>query len=444
MWHTIKTALHKILPQPLVLFYHYALAVLGQFLYGFPGQKLIIIGITGTKGKTSAAHFVWSVLNAGGIKTGLISTATISLGEKTFPNPWHMTMPGRFKIPSLMSKMLKKNLTHLVLEVTSQGLSQYRASGISFDIAIFTNLTEEHLEAHGGFAKYRQAKKILFESLQKSLPKKWLGKPVPKTIIVNADDPHGEFYQNSWAEQKITYSLEGPSDYQAKILSPENGDAGKNSFVVNQETYQINLPGEFNVLNTLPAIVVGEIFALPKEQIKNGLENLKFIPGRMEEIILGQSFKIFVDYAHEPAGLTKVLNFGRKLAGAENKLIVLTGGQGGGRDKRKRAIMGEIAGKMADYVVVTNEDPYEDDPEEIIKEVGQGSIRTGKKLGKNLFFESERLNGLKKALSLAQKNDVIIVAGKGAEKTMAIKGKLIPWSDHEKIKEILQSFKSRF
>ena len=436
----LKSKIKKLIPERFISFYHLALAASAAFYYGWPSKKMIVIGITGTKGKTSAANFIWSVLTAGGRKTGLIGTANIRIGEIEMLNKYHMTMPGRFILQKLLRQMTDVGCEFAIVETTSEGIKQWRHFGIFYDIAVFTNLTPEHLEAHGNsFERYKEAKGRMFKALKNGERKIIGGKEIKKIIIVNYDDPHKEYFLNFPADKKINFGTREGADFQAdKIRNPGEGL----EFLVDRAPYQINILGKFNVYNALPAIVIGSIFGISYEKIREGLKNLKNIPGRMEKIDEGQEFLIFVDYAHEKEGMSAVLETAREItAESIGKVIVLLGAEGGGRDKSKRPVLGEIAGKYADFVVISNVDPYEDDPKEICEDIAVAAEKFGKTRGKDLFVTLDRREGIKKAISLANKNDVVLITGKGSEQSIVIGGKRYPWDDRTVVREELNKLK---
>ena len=436
----IKSIIKIFVPKRFISLYHLTLAALAAFYYGWPSKKMIIIGITGTKGKTSAANFIWSVLNAGGRKIGLIGTANIRIGEMETLNKYHMTMPGRFILQKLLKQMASAGCEFAVVETTSEGIKQWRHFGIFYDIAVFTNLTPEHLEAHGNsFERYREAKGRMFKALKNGERKIIGGKEIKKIIIVNYDDPHKEYFLNFPADKKINFGTREGADFQAdKIRNTGEGL----EFFIGSTLYEINILGKFNVYNALPAIVIGSIFGISYEKIREGLKNLKNIPGRMEKIDEGQEFLIFVDYAHEKEGMSAVLETAREItAESIGKVIVLLGAEGGGRDKSKRPVLGEIAGKYADFVVISNVDPYEDDPKEICEDIAVAAEKFGKTRGKDLFVTLDRRNGIKRAISLANKNDVVLITGKGSEQSIVIGGKRYPWDDRTVTREELNKLK---
>ena len=439
-----KSKIKKLIPYQIISLYYLALAAAAAFYYGWPTKKMIVIGITGTKGKTSAANFIWSVLVAGGYKTGLISTANIRIGDTEMLNKYHMTMPGRFILQKLLNQMANAGCKFAIVETTSEGVKQWRHFGIIYDIAVFTNLHPEHLQAHGGiFEKYKEAKGKMFIALKNGKHKTIGGEEIKKIIIANYDDLHKEYFLNFPADKKITFGVVGQADFQAdKVQNTSNGL----EFFVGSTLYDINTLGKFNVYNALPAIAIGSFFGIPKEKIQEGLENLKNIPGRMERIDEGQNFLVFVDYAHEKEGMNAVLDTARELVIKNSgKIVVLLGAEGGGRDRSKRSQLGEIAAKKADFVVISNVDPYEDDPKEICENIAAAAENPltggGKIRGRDLFVIEDRREGIKKALSLARANDVVLMTGKGAEQSIIIGSKHCPWDDRVIVREELNKLK---
>lgn len=433
---SLKSKIKKLIPERLISFYHFCLAALAAFYYGFPSKKMIVIGVTGTKGKTSAANFIWSVLNTAGFKTGLIGTANIRIGDVEMLNKYHMTMPGRFILQRLLKRMADAGCKFAIVETTSEGIKQWRHFSIDYDIAVFTNLHPEHLEAHGGdFLNYKQAKGKMFKALSNGSRKTIGGEEIKKIIIANYDDLHKEYFINFPADKKITFGTIEGADFQADQI--RNTGYGL-EFLVGPMLYEINILGKFNVYNALPAVAIGLLFGIPKEKTQEGLKNLKIIPGRMEKIDEGQNFLVFVDYAHEKEGMNAVLETtGEIAAETGGKVIVLLGAEGGGRDKAKRPALGEISAKKADFVVVSNVDPYEDDPKEICEDIACVAEKFGKIRDKNLFVIEDRREGIKKALSLARGNDIILITGKGSEQSIVIGGKRYPWDDRVVVREEL-------
>jgi UDP-N-acetylmuramoyl-L-alanyl-D-glutamate--2,6-diaminopimelate ligase len=431
----MKNKIKKIIPYKIFDIYYYSSAILSALVYSFPSKKMIVIGVTGTKGKTSTINFIWSCLTAGGYKTGIISTANIRIGEKESMNKYHMTMPGRFVIQSLMSDMAKQGCRFCIIETTSEGIKQHRNIGISYDILVFTNLFPEHLPSHdNSFEKYKQTKGIIFKDLISSFRKIVAGNEVKKVIITNSDSDHAEYYSSFKSDEKISFSINKNSDYKAENIS--NTKTGV-KFDVNGEEYETKILGKFNIYNALPAIAISKLFNIDKTSIRKGLKHLELIPGRMEIINEGQDFTVVVDYAHEKESMTNLLQTAVSIRKPGSKIIVLLGAEGGGRDKAKRPLMGEISAKLADYVIVANVDPYEDDPKEIIEDIAVVAEKFGKTRNKDLFTIEDRKTAIEKAFELAKTDDIVLITGKGAEQSMIIDGKSIPWDDRKVVRSIL-------
>lgn len=443
----MKKLLKKIFPEELFLQYHCLKALLAARYYGQPTSQMTVIGITGTKGKTSVGNFLWSVLNANGLKTGLTGTANIRIGNEEILNQYHMTMPGPFVLQKFFKQMLEVGCQYCIVETTSEGIKQSRHLGINYDWLIFTNLTPEHLPSHGGsFAEYKKKKGELFATLKKH-HKLIKQRAIKSLSIINQDSEHKDFFLGFSADKKITYGLTPGADVLATSIT---GDENGVKFKINQDDYELKIIGAFNIYNALPAIIVGREAGLTPAQIKTGLAKLNLIPGRMEKIDLGQDFTVIVDYAHEKESMTRAMETAELIREAaprgealRGKIIVNLGAEGGGRDKAKRPQMGEIVGRRADYVVVSNVDPYEDDPTEIIEDIASVAEQNGKTRDKDLFTIADRREGIKKCLSLAHTGDVVMITGKGAEQSITIDGVTTPWDDRvvarEELKKILDN-----
>jgi len=431
----MKSFLHKIVPAPVFSLYHLCFAWLAALRFGFPSKRMIVIGVTGTKGKTSAINYIWSVLNAGGIKTGIITTANVRIGEKEVVNPFHMTMPGRFKIQGFLREMVREGCEVAIVETTSQGIEQHRHVGIDYDVAVFTNLSPEHIDAHKTFENYKAAKGKLFALLSKCARKEFRGKQFPKTIIANNDSEYAEYFLSFKADKKASYGIQNQADVKAEGVTATNAGA---VFSAGTALYELSIPGVFNVYNALPGIVVGGLFGINVLDIQKGVKGMNLIPGRMEEIKEGQNFRVFVDYAHERQSMTYVAEAANTMKGVNGRSIILLGAEGGGRDKGKRAIMGEIVGRLSDIVICSNVDPYEDDPTPIVEDIALAAELASKVRGENLFVIEDRREGINKALSIAREGDVVFITGKGAEQSIVIGGVSIPWDDRTVVREELQ------
>ena len=429
----IKKIIKKFTPSWLLSLYHYFLAVLAKILYGHPSAKLIVIGVTGTNGKTTTVNLISQLLECLGYKTGLTSTVNFKVGYREKLNDKKMTMLGRWQTQRLLRQMLKAGCQYAVIETSSQGIEQWRHLGINYDLAVFTNLTPEHIEAHGSFENYRAQKEKLFKHLAASPRKKIVGQKVPKIIIANSDDEEFIRLKKFRADKFVSYGFKNKANYQATDLKLENGLA---VFNFEQKTIRTGMLGEFNAYNVLAAIAVIKALGLSVERAVGC--KLGGVPGRQEFIQPGQDFRLMVDYAPEPVSLEKLYEAIDQLS--YKKLIHVLGSTGGGRDKSRQPTLGQMAGQKAQVVIVTNEDPYNDDPMEIINNVAQGALNVGKTENKDLFKILDRREAIAKAISLAQKDDLVLITGKGAEQAICVAdGQKIPWDDRQVARELLKS-----
>ncbi len=416
--------------------YHYLIPQLADIFYGFPGKKMIVVGITGTKGKSTTCRLVASVLQAGGYKVGLMSTVEFQIGDKRWLNDKKMSMLGKGQIQGMLKEMLKAGCQYAVIETSSEGILQNRHLGVHYDIAVFTNLGTEHSERHGGFENLRFSKGRLFSDLKKENNKILNGKRIEKIIVVNIDDPHYVYFLNFPADKKITYSIVKQSDNQGKLLSV---DVRGVRFVVNNKEYKLNLVGDFNIPNALAAIAVAKSQGISGEKIAEGLVQVKKLEGRMEFVEAGQDFKVIVDYAHEPLSYAALFKTLRQLAGTNGKTIAVIGSDGGGRDVGKRSKMGQIAGELCDYVVVSDVNCFDEDPKAIAEMLAKGAREAGKKDNENLFVVVDRREGIKKAIELAKSGDVVAITAKGTETVICVaNGQKIPWDDRRVAEESLK------
>ena len=425
-------AIKKITPDFIKNTYHKVRSFHAAAKHSFPAKKMFIIGVTGTKGKTSTANYVWSVLHAGGYNAGLVSSAIFRIGAEEKINTTKMTMPSPYVIQKKLKEMETRGIEIVVVEMTSEGMKQFRHTGISVDIAIFTNLTPEHLTSHkGSFEIYKKAKGALFKALHHA-PRKLRGKLIPTTIIANADSEHAKYYLSFPADKKITFGIHKGDVRATNIVSEKL----TTHFIIEKNEITLSIPGVFNVCNALPAFIVGKTLAIPTGKIQAGLQALKVIPGRMEIINEGQDFTVIVDYAHEPASIAALLTAAESMKDPAGKIILLTGIIGGGRESRKPLI--KIAAKRSDILVITNEDPYDGDPKKMIDELVPVAVEEGKIVNDTVFPIYDRTEGIKKALSKAVKNDIVLISGKGAEQTMMTKAGAIPWDEREIVRKLVQ------
>jgi len=422
--------------------YHFLLAYISYWLFGRPSKKIIVIGVTGTKGKSTTCRYITSVLEAGGYKVGLLSTVDIQIAGRRVLNKYKMTMLGRGKIQRLLKKMVKAGCQYAVIETASEGILQYRHFGLNYDVAVMTNLGTEHSERHGGFENLKRDKGKLFSGLQN---KKMIdSKDVKKVIVVNGDDKNADFYYNFPSDEKWVCSINSNT-----IKNEENILKAQNIKVTNRGTsfkidsvYDLKLVGDFNVYNALFAIAVGKSQNISEKNIKDGLENVEKVEGRMEYIDQGQDFDVIVDYAHEPMSLTALFNTLRRLLIKDGRLISIVGSDGGGRDKKKREKMGEIAGELSDFVIITDVNCFDEDPKAIAQMLAIGARSVGKKEDKDLFIEIDRKKAIQKAFNIAKKGDVVVITAKGTEPCIVqAGGNRIPWDDRDVARELLKNIK---
>ncbi len=423
---------------------HFLLAWMAYWYYGRPGRKLVVIGVTGTKGKSSTCRFIASALEAGGYKVGLLSTAEFQIGDKRWLNDKKMTMLGRGQIQSMLKEMIKAGCKYAIVETSSEGILQYRHYGLHYDIAIFTNLGSEHSERHGGFENLKRDKGRLFAALNKYPHKILDGKKVPKIIIANADDPNAPYYLHFPADKKFAYGfLDHPEITSAveyfKVHLEENEDSMRTDFAfADGRCFHLMIPGKFNVYNALAGILTAESQGVDLAAVSTRLLGVYDIPGRMEFIDENQPFKLVVDYAHEPMSLTALFTTLRSIVGKNNKVIAVIGSDGGGRDKAKRFAMGEIAGKLCDTIVISDVNSFDEDPKEIAEMLAEGTRSAGKRDGENLFVIIDRRAGMKRALELAQPGDAVVFTAKGTEPCIVgANGEKIPWDDRSVARELL-------
>ncbi|PIR89984.1 hypothetical protein COS93_01305 [bacterium (Candidatus Gribaldobacteria) CG07_land_8_20_14_0_80_33_18] len=403
----MKETIKKFIPAFLIGWYHFFLAFLGVLIYRFPSclrrqaKKIKVIGITGTKGKSTVVELASRILENAGYKVASLSSIKFKIGEKEWPNKLKMTMPGRMKVQRFLREAVNSNCQYAILEVTSEGILQHRHQFIDFNVVVFTNLSPEHIERHGSFENYRKAKGKLFKACK-------------KVHILNLDDENVNYFLQFKAEKKFGFTSTSIKELPTGL-----------NFEIEDIKFELNLLGQFNVYNALAAICIGLSQGIDLETCKSSLERIKGIPGRMEEVI-SQPFKVIVDYAHTPDSLESVYK-----TLSDSKLICVLGAAGGGRDKWKRPKMGEIASKYCQKIILTNEDPYDESPLKILEDIEKGFPQT-------LEYEKilDRREAIKKALSLAKKDDTIIITGKGCEPWMCVAGgKKIPWDDRQVVKE---------
>lgn len=436
----MKKLIRKLIPKSALDNLHYAESLHYARRHGHPTEKMVVIGIVGSKGKTTTANMIWAALSASGAKVGLIGTANIRVGAKEEMNKYHMTMPGAPAMQKILAGMKKAGCGYVVMEVPSEAQTQWRHIGINFDVLVFTNVEREIMASHrGSMEVLHQHNKRVFSAMQKSAKKIIAGKIISKIIITNADSNDSKAYSDFGVDKIATYSVDAASNYQAKNI--KSSAKGVN-FTIGQDRYHINLPGSINASNAAAAVAVASELGVEAATISKGLSDLGGVPGRMERIEAKQPFTVMVDYAHSPASMKTLMASAHDIVKDGAKVITLLGSEGGGRDIAKQPIMGEIAGKGSDYVIVSNVDPYEDDPATIIEGVAKGVRKAGLKDDKNLFCIEDRRAGIAKALSIASKGDLVLITGKGAEQSIVIGGVSSPWDDRKVVREELKKLQA--
>lgn len=387
-------------------FKHLPSAVLSGLFYGFPENKLKFIGVTGTDGKTTTVNLIYHILHQCGLPTAMISTVSAKINDKEFDTGLHVTAPDPWQLRKLLRKMVKEKIEYVVLEVTSHGLDQFRVWGISYEVGVITNVTHEHLDYHRTYRNYLQAKAKLLEK--------------SKVAIVNKDDFSYGFLsaklQKFPKTKVVTYSIKTEADFTVKNFS-----------------FITKLPGEYNRYNCLAAIAAVSTLGISGEKIRKAVSSFEGVTGRMEEINAGQDFKVIVDFAHTPNALEQALNTLRKKLNKDARLIAVFG-CAGLRDKQKRPMMGEISGRIADHTVITAEDPRTEDVGKICEQIAEGC----QKAKGEYTIVPDRTKAIDLAAQkLAKKGDIVVICGKGHEKSMCFGKTEYPWSDQEAVKKAL-------
>ena len=443
----------------------FSMAPLSACFYDNPSERLIVIGVTGTEGKSSTVSFIWQLLRACGKKAGFISTVEYSFGEEALPNPQHQTTPEAPIIQHHLNQMLENGCTYAVVETSSHGLSPRlnRTGNIFFDCGAFMNVTLEHLEFHKTFEQYRDDKANLFRDLDKGDHIKTIGGEKTKITpvgIVNLEDPSAEYFvkatkQKVWGftslgmagrnaeseekplpplPEKIPYLTASNLLSDAKGLSFDVVSSTGDSFSVKSK-----LPGTFNAYNLMAAVIaVSSMTGLSMKEVSEKIPELTPVKGRMTVIDQGQPFELIVDYAHTPSSFETIFPPLRKRC--KGKMIALFG-SGGERDLTKRPLQGQIAAKYCDIVILADEDPRGEDPVELLKMIAAGAEKEGKKMNENLFITHERPKAIRQAFSLAGENDIVLLLGKSHENSIIYKSGAIPYDEISEAKKALSELK---
>ncbi|MES2213850.1 MAG: UDP-N-acetylmuramyl-tripeptide synthetase [Patescibacteria group bacterium] len=417
----IKKFIPRSLFDALAPVYHYLLALTSALIYWFPSKQLTVLAVTGTKGKSSTAEMLSSIFEAAGYKTALLGTIRFKIGDESRPNKEKMTMPGRFFVQKFLREAVTKECDVAVVEISSEAAKQYRHKFIYLDSLVFTNLSPEHIESHGSFEKYRAAKLRITESLGRKLKDK-------SVVVANADDPNADLFLKCGATESYPYSL--------KDAEPYTVDGSGICFTYKETEIKSPLRGVFNLYNLLGASVCAEAFGISPLAIKEGIEKLSLIKGRVEFVKLPedhplkdtQNFDVVVDYAHTAESLGELY----KAFETQRKICVL-GNTGGGRDKWKRPEMAKVADYFGEEIILTNEDPYDEDPDHIISDMLPGfSTHTPHVI-------MDRRAAINEAIRRAKPGDVVLITGKGTDPCIMLAGgKRLEWSDYDVAREELE------
>lgn len=392
--------------------YHLCLALSGAVLCGWPSRRMNVIGVTGTKGKSSTTEMISAIFEEAGIETAVLNSIRIKIGAESQRNEMRMSMPGRFYIQHFLLKALKKGCRVSIIEMTSEGARQHRERGISMDALVFTNLAPEHIESHGSYQAYEDAKFKLGVQLARSRKR-------PRIMVANADDEHSKRYLALPVEKSLPFSISADATHS----SDERGG----HFTFEGEDIAIHLPGTFSLENALAAATVTHAFGIPVATIRTALAKITTIPGRAERIEAGQDFDVVVDYAHTPDSLKALYE-----AYSSKRKICVMGATGGGRDKWKRPVMGKMASDYCDVIILTNEDPYDEDPRKIVDGLASG-------MEKKPEIVMDRRQAIAYGISLAQTGDAVLITGKGTDPNIAgPRGTKLVWSDAQVAREEIE------
>jgi len=386
---------------------HFLEAILALIIYRYPGRQLKVIGVTGTDGKTTTVHLIYHLLNTADKKVAFISTVGAKIGKKEIDTGFHVTTPNPWHVQKILRQLVNQKIEYVVLESTSHGLDQHRLLGCNFSIGVLTNITHEHLDYHRTFKRYLKAKAKLFKNV--------------KIAILNRDDKHFNYLKRvAKKAQVISYGIKKKADF-----TPQNFK------------FKTSLVGEYNQYNCLAAIATASSLGIEEKVIRKAIQSFKPVKGRMEEIKEGQKFRVIVDFAHTPNSLKQTLKTLRSQIPSKSRLITVFG-CAGERDREKRPMMGKIATELADLTVLTAEDPRTEDVDEIINQIAKGCQKGGGVEDKTFFRVPDRQEAINFAIQkLAKKNDIVVICGKGHEKSICFGKKELPWRDQKAAKKAL-------
>jgi UDP-N-acetylmuramoyl-L-alanyl-D-glutamate--2,6-diaminopimelate ligase len=416
-----------------------ALADVSAAFYDHPARELTVIGVTGTDGKTTTANLIFHILQAAGHQAGMVSTVNAVIGDRVLDTGFHVTTPEAPDVQRYLRQMANAGLTHVILEATSHGLAQKRVGACEFDVGVVTNITHEHLDYHGSYEAYRDAKAELFRQVASSLRK---SPRIPKAAVINADDrsyPYLRALILALGLTPLRYGLAPEADLWAENV--ENTTSGLAFDVVSPDVrarFETHLEGLYNVSNCLAAVAATVLgLGVDLEYAQAGVSALPGIPGRMERIELGQDFQVIVDFAHTPHALERALEAGRDLTSGQ---LIAVFGSAGLRDKAKRRMMAEISVQAADLTVLTAEDPRTEALEDILEEMAEGARSKGGVEEETFWRVLDRGAAIRFALSLAEEGDLVMVCGKGHEQSMCFGETEYPWDDRTATRAALAEY----
>ncbi len=424
---TLKKLIVAIVPasalRVILSVYHFILSFLGAFLYGFPARKLLVVGVTGTKGKSSTTEMLSALFEEAGRKTAVLNSIRVKIGAKSEPNLMRMTMPGRFFIQKFLYDAAGAGCAVAIIEMTSEGARQHRHRFIDLDALVFTNLAPEHIESHGSYEAYADAKFEIGRELARSSKR-------PRIMVASAESKESPRYLALPVEHKLPFSLSS--------CQPWSADENGGHFHFDGLDIHINFPGEFSLKNALGSATVARTLGVQTQVIAKALEKMKSIPGRAERVEAGQNVAVVVDYAQTPDSLEALYNAYSSSTSlvVTRRLICVLGATGGGRDTWKRPVMGAIAAQYCAEVILTNEDPYDENPRVIVNAVAQGMKRKPEVI-------MDRREAIRSAFARASAGDAVLITGKGTDPCIcAANGEQIPWSDAAVAREELASLLS--
>lgn len=404
--NSMKRILSSIIPQSVKNYLlHWPVSLLALHYYWFPGKNVKIIGVTGTDGKTTTVNLIYKILKESGLSVAMISTVSAIINDEEIDTGFHVTAPQPWLLQKLLKKISREKIEYLVLEVTSHGLDQFRLLGVNFEIGVLTNITHEHLDYHKTFVNYVKAKVKLFENC--------------KYAVINIDDPSYENIKeiaNKNKTKTVSYGLKSKADF-TPVTFP----------------FKTPLKGEYNKYNCLAAIATASLLKIDDKKIKTAIENFDSVVGRYEEINEGQNFRVIVDFAHTPNALNQILKTLREEIKGKSRLVTVFGAAGL-RDREKRPMMGKLACQYSDMVILTAEDPRTEKVEVICQEIGAGC----EKKDYDLKVIIDREKAIEYAIKEAKKDDIIVICGKGHEKSMCFGTVECPWSDQDTVRKILK------